>query len=97
MTLPSRAAAERVAAFMESPDSHSIVDVSGSTIIVWTARSISERAIGAKEFQAVKERVLEIVADMIGLTAAELARQHTNDPPPQGEPMRKRKPLGADT
>lgn len=69
----SKAEARRVAAFVSPMDEFAIVAVSEATVRVYTAKSQSMRAMGAKVFQKSKQDVLDIVSAMIGLTPQELA------------------------
>jgi hypothetical protein len=71
----SAAEARRVAAFIAPMDEYAIVTVKAATIRVYTAQSQSIPAMGAKDFQASKEKVLEIVAGLVGLPAADLSRE----------------------
>lgn len=68
----SKAEAERVAAFIRSRDGFSIVTVSGATVVEFTARSQSARAMGKEEFQRSKTAVLETASAMIGVDVGEL-------------------------
>lgn len=47
-------------------DDYIVADVSDRTLTIWTAKSQSVKAMGAKDFQASKSAVLEIAAQMIG-------------------------------
>lgn len=71
----SRAEAVRLAAFIRPMDEYAIVTVSGALVTVYTAKSQSFRAMGKKEFQASKQAVLDILADMIGVTASTLTKE----------------------
>jgi hypothetical protein len=55
----SKAAAERVAAFMASAGGYAVIQVSGSVVRRWTAQSQSVRAMGGREFQRSKVAVME--------------------------------------
>lgn len=55
----SKAAAERVAAFMAGMTDYAVVSVSGPVVRRYTARSQSVRAMGAKEFQRSKSGVID--------------------------------------
>lgn len=70
----SKAEAQRVAAFIKPMDDFAIVTVSEATVRVYTAKSQSKRAMGAKDFQDSKTKVLEIVAALIGVTPEALAK-----------------------
>lgn len=68
----SAAEAQRIAAFIKPMDGYALVSVSGPVVRVFTAKSQSKKAMGAKDFQDSKQKVLELVADMIGVTAESL-------------------------
>jgi hypothetical protein len=71
----SRAEALRIAAFVKPMDEYALVSTAGSTVVVLTAKSQSERAMGRADFQASKDAVLTILADMLGVEPATLAKQ----------------------
>lgn len=68
----SKAEAQRVAAFIKPMDDFAVVTVRDATVRVYTAKSQSVRAMGKDEFQRSKTAVLDILAEMVGVTAAEL-------------------------
>lgn len=68
----SRAEALRVAAFIKPLDDYAVVVVSEAVVKVYTAQSQSMRAMGKAAFQASKDAVLNVLADMLGTTAAGL-------------------------
>lgn len=70
----SKAEAQRVAAFIKPMDDFAVVTVSEAAVRVYTAKSQSKRAMGAKDFQESKTKVLEAVADLIGVTPETLAK-----------------------
>jgi hypothetical protein len=69
---PSRAEATRVTALIEPMDDYAIVTVTGQVVTVFTAKSQSSGAMGRSLFQASKDAVLGILADMIGVDPATL-------------------------
>lgn len=69
----SKAEASRVAAFVKPMDDFAIVATSEATVRVFTAKSQAVRAMGKETFQDSKTKVLEIVADMIGSSRAQLS------------------------
>lgn len=74
----SKAEAQRFAAFVRKlvpADDYAVVSVSGSTVVVLTAKSQSMRAMGKAEFMRSKDAVLDYLAAMIGVTPATLAQQ----------------------
>lgn len=68
----SKAEAARVAAFIRPLDEFAVVNVQGTTVTRYTAKSQSKRAMGAKEFYESKQRIMEVVARMIGVEPQEL-------------------------
>jgi hypothetical protein len=69
----TKAAAQRVAAFVRQRDVFALVFVRGVNVIVRTAKSQSYRAMSKAEFQASKTAIMEIVAAMIGVAPHQLA------------------------
>lgn len=71
----TNAAALRVAQGVKSfpGEDFSMVFVRGVFVIIRRAKSQSYRAMGARDFQASKSAVLDIIAQMIGVTTAELS------------------------
>lgn len=75
ITCPSHADALRVAAWARKLDEFALVDVTGKVVTRFSAKSLSYRAIGdKKEFQRIKDKILEVLADQIGVTSGELSR-----------------------
>lgn len=68
----SHAAAERVAAACRFLDEFALVEVRGSSVIISRAESQSWKAMGRKRFQESKTAILEIIADMIGVSLADV-------------------------
>lgn len=68
----SNAAALRVAAAFRSREEFSLVIVRGVFVVIRTAKSQSRRAMNKDEFQRSKTALLEVVAEMVGVTPAEL-------------------------
>jgi hypothetical protein len=68
----SKAEAQRLAAFIRPMDDFCIVTVSEAVVVAYTAKSQSLRAMGKKDFQASKTAVLDIVSQLVGVTATEL-------------------------
>jgi hypothetical protein len=71
----SKAEAQRVAAFVRPMDTYAVVLVSNATIKVYTAQSQSTKAMGAKAFQDSKQKVLDILSDLIGVEPQTLQRE----------------------
>lgn len=70
----SQAEAERVAAFIKPMDDFAVVTVRDAVVRVWTAKSQSVKAMGAKEFQQSKTDVLEFIDDLLGVERGSTAR-----------------------
>lgn len=70
----SKAEAQRVAAFIKPMDSYAIVTVREAVVRVYTAQSQKMRAMGAKTFQESKTKVLDAVADLLGVERDQLGR-----------------------
>jgi hypothetical protein len=70
----SKPEARRIAAFIRPIDDYAIVLVEGGVIVQLTARSQSAAAMSRSEFQASKEAVLGILAEMIGVDPARLVQ-----------------------
>ena len=70
----SRAEARRIAAFVRPIDDYSVVLVEGPVILQFTAKSQSAPAMSKAEFQASKDAVLGLLAEMIGVEPTALAR-----------------------
>lgn len=71
----SRAEALRVAAFLEPALPDAVISVAGSTVVELTAHSMSMRAMGRERFQAAKDGVLQVLADLIGVEPDDLGKQ----------------------
>lgn len=70
----SNAAAIRVASAFRAREQFAVVIVRGPLVAIREAMSQSRRAMDGKTFQESKQKVLEIVADMIGVGVDELNR-----------------------
>lgn len=71
----SNAAALRVAAAMRGLNEYALVSVQGATVHVFQAESQSYRAMGKERFQQSKDAVLAFIADLLGVSPADLPRQ----------------------
>ena len=67
IVVASKAEALRVAAFVKPLDEFSVVIAEEATVSVYTAKSQSKKAMGAKEFQASKTKVLDFLDDLLGV------------------------------
>lgn len=70
----SKAEAIRIAAFIRPMDEFSIVTTDGPMVIRATAKSQSRRAMGNAVFQQSKAAIMDVIADMIGVTTKELSQ-----------------------
>lgn len=70
----SKAEARRIAAFVKPIDDYAVVIAREAVVAVLTAKSQSVRAMGRADFQASKEAVLQIVAEMIGAQPDQLGK-----------------------
>lgn len=70
----SKAEARRIAAFVKPIDDYAVVIAREAVVAVLTAKSQSVKAMGRADFQASKEAVLQIVAEMIGAQPDQLGR-----------------------
>lgn len=68
----SRAEALRIAAFLRPVDPFAVIVQEGAVVRVLTARSQSMKAMGAKDFKASMDAVLDYLAQMIGTDPAAL-------------------------
>lgn len=71
----SHAAALRVAQFARGEDEYAVAVVRGGTVIIRKAKSQSRRSMQKDEFQASKAAILEVIAEMIGVTPETLSKQ----------------------
>lgn len=69
----SKAEAVRLQAFLRPIDECAIIVAREGTVRRYVAQSQSKRAMGAKVFQESKQKVLDILAEMIGVTPEALA------------------------
>jgi hypothetical protein len=76
----SKTQAAELAAFIRPLDDYAVVAVNGCTVSVFTAKSQSIRAMGRKEFQDSKTKVLDILATMLGVELDALRNQAVNSP-----------------
>jgi hypothetical protein len=71
----TNAAAIRVASAIRAREEFSLVIVRGPAVVIRTAKSQSRRNMKKDEFQASKTAIMEIIANMIGTTAADLSQE----------------------
>lgn len=72
ITCPSHADALRVAAFVRPADEFALVTVSKNIVTRYVAKTQSYRGMDKKTFAESKDRVLDIIAELIGVTRGEL-------------------------
>jgi hypothetical protein len=70
----SHAAALRVAAAFRSREEFSVVSVSGSAVVIRSAKSQKRRLMEKDEFQRSKEAVLEIAWGLVGMKPGDAER-----------------------
>ena len=70
----SKAEAQRLAAFIKPIDDHAVVLVREAVVIVYTAKTQKMRAMGRDEFQASKDAVLRVLAELIGVDHGDIER-----------------------
>lgn len=68
------AEAQRVGAFIKPMDDFAVVTVRDAVVRVWTAKSQSTKAMGAKDFQQSKSDVLDFIDDLLGVERGSTAR-----------------------
>ena len=71
--LSSSDQAERVAALAQSHDVTCVVRIDGATVCVFTAKSMAHDSMGPEEAKRAKQAILEILAEMIGVSVEELS------------------------
>jgi len=74
ITCATRQEAATIAAFVKPLNHFAVVDVRGTVVRVFTAKSQSARAMSKKDFIASKQAVLEIVTAMVGVSIDELSK-----------------------
>ena len=67
IVVATAAEAVRVASFIKPMDDYAVVVPKDATVSVFAAKSQSMKAQGRKDFQESKTRVLDLLADMIGV------------------------------
>lgn len=71
----SKAEAQRVASFVRPIDDYAVVVVRETVVIVYTAKSQSYRAMGKADFQRSKQAVLDVCAELVGVSGETLRRE----------------------
>jgi hypothetical protein len=78
----SRAEAQRLAAFIRPIDDYAIVVPTEAVVTVYTAKSQSQKAMGAKVFQESKAAVLDWMAELIGVDPQSFSPSTMDRPAP---------------
>lgn len=71
----SNAAALRVAAYAKAKDEFAVIVVRGPVVVERVAKSQNRRAMDKTEFQASKTAIMDVIAALLGVDTAALARQ----------------------
>jgi hypothetical protein len=72
---PTKGEAIRTAAALRTvQDEYAIVNIDGCVVTRLTAKSMSRRAMKAKDFQDAKQKIFDYMASLIGVTTDELAK-----------------------
>lgn len=66
--------AKRLVRYLKPIDEFSIVTAKDCVVTRYAAKSISEQNMGSEDFNAVKDKVLDIAAKMIGVSKAALTK-----------------------
>jgi hypothetical protein len=66
----SKAEAQRIAGFIKPMDEYAVVTHHEAVVSVFTAQSQSRKAMGHREFQDSKDRVLDYIAGLLGVERA---------------------------
>jgi hypothetical protein len=66
--------ARKLRAFIKPMDDYAIIECRENIVRVWTARSQSVKAMGAKDFQDSKQKVLDWLDDLLGVEHGATAR-----------------------
>jgi len=72
---PTKAEAERLAAILKPLDAYAVVIRRENVVTVYHAVSQSKRAMGAAQFQASKQALMEFVGDLLGVAPETIGRQ----------------------
>lgn len=71
----TKAGALRVASYVRGRDDFAYVAVRGPLVFVRTAKSQARKAMNRKEFQESKTAIMEVVAEMLGVSSQTLAAE----------------------
>ncbi len=73
-------AATRVAAYVAAKDQFQYVLVQGRFVIIRTAESQSYSSMKNARFQETKSAIMQVIADLIGITPEQLERETRSEP-----------------
>ena len=68
MVASSKAEARRIVTFMRPADEYAVVTSKDAIVVRWTAKSQSLRAMDKATFRASADAVLEVIAEMVGVS-----------------------------
>lgn len=71
----NEAQAQNTAILARALDGYAIIKVSGPVVTVWTAKSQSHHAMGHEAFSESMQKILEHVADMLGISSQQLTEE----------------------
>jgi hypothetical protein len=66
--------ARKLRAFIKPLDEYAVIEVREAVVRVWTAKSQSVKAMGAKEFQESKQKVLDWLDALLGVEPGSTAK-----------------------
>lgn len=59
---------------VRSRDEYSLIQVQANVVTIWTAQSTSQKAMGKAAYATMKNRVLDYVSELIGVSTDELQK-----------------------
>lgn len=71
----SKAEAARLAAFMQPSDQYAVIVVKNNVVDVFTPQSQSLRAMGKQKFAESKDRTLEVLSKLVGVTPEQIRQE----------------------
>lgn len=75
MLCANEAQAQSTAVLARALDGYAIIQLNGPIVTVWTAKSQSRHAMGHDLFNESMNKVLERLADMLGISSADLTEE----------------------
>lgn len=70
----SKAAAAELVRTIRPLDDYAIIEARENVVRIWTAKSQSKKAMGARDFQTSKQDVLDFIADLLGVSPDQFGR-----------------------